>query len=373
MNPQPTRALVRTPLTAEHLAAGAKLSPWFGCALPDVFTEVSAEYRFASESVALADKNYRAFFRFAGPDRGRLLNAMLTNNLRDLAAGQGNVSLLLSPQGHILAEIEAYAAPKDILGVSYAMIQRSLATTFERFIIMDDVTLADETDHLSALAIEGPRARDLVRELCGVDLAVLPELGHVQAHVEQTPLRVVKRSPGGIPGAEFIAERAQLLSLWRRLLEAARAAGGGPAGYLALSALRIEQGIPWFGYDFDERHIPHEAGLQNTHISYTKGCYTGQEIVERVRSRGQVNRLRVGLKFRVAELPGPGAALLARGTETGYVTRAAFSPALGCPIGMGYVRRESSSPGTKLTCAEGVAEVIPLPLAPTQDARNPVL
>jgi len=370
MNLQPIQTPIRTPLAAEHEAAGVKLGSWFGCALPDVFTETSAEYRSARESVALFDKNYRAFFRFTGADRTRFLNATLTNNLRDLAVGHGNVSLLLNPQGHILAEIEAYAAAEDILGVSYAMIRESLVATFEKFIIMDDVTLADETDQFGLLALEGPRASDLVRDVCGVDLAALPELGHAPAHVEQIPLRVVKRSPGGTPGAEFIAERAQLLSLWCRLLESVRAAGGGPAGYLALNALRIEQGIPWFGYDFDERHIPHEAGLQDTHISYTKGCYTGQEIVERVRSRGQVNRLRVGLKIRAAEPPVPGAPLLVEGKETGYVTRTALSPALGCPVGMGYVRRENSAPGTHLTCEETAVEVISLPLAPTQNTAS---
>ena len=366
MNSRPVQAPLPTPLAAEHAASGGKLGSWFGCALPDVFTGVSAEYRFARESVALADTTYRAFFRFTGPDRSRFLNALLTNNIRDLTPGLGNISLLLNPQGHILAEMETYAMAQEILGVSYATIRQSLAATLERFIIMDDVAFADETGRFAALALEGPKTRELARDLCGVDLEVLPELGHMQATLEQIPVRVAKRSPGGIPGAEFIAGSEQILPLWRRLLEAARSAGGGPAGYLALSALRIEQGIPWFGYDFDERHIPHEAGLQDTHISYTKGCYTGQEIVERVRSRGQVNRLRVGLKFHAQEPLAPGSALLVNGTETGYVTRAAFSPALGCPIGMGYVRRENGSPGTRLVCAQDVAEVISLPLIPAQ-------
>jgi folate-binding protein YgfZ len=129
-------------------------------------------------------------------------------------------------------------------------------------------------------------------------------------------------------------------------------------GYAALSARRLELGVPWFGYDFDEKQIPHEAGLQDSHISYVKGCYTGQEIVERVRSRGHVNRLRVLLKFEGAKPPAAGAALFAGDKEVGNVTRTAYSPALGCAIGMGYVRREHSAPGTKLACVNTSAEVI---------------
>ena len=127
--------------------------------------------------------------------------------------------------------------------------------------------------------------------------------------------------------------------------------------------LRLEAGRPWFGVDFDEKQIPHEAGLEESHISYTKGCYTGQEIVERVRSRGQVNRRRVGLRFNGATTPEPGTKLLAGGAEVGQVTSAAYSFAAAAPIGMGILRREHTTPGRQLQCNGGTAEVIELPLA----------
>jgi folate-binding protein YgfZ len=141
-----------------------------------------------------------------------------------------------------------------------------------------------------------------------------------------------------------------------------RGEGGGPAGYRALHAVRLELGTPWFGYDFGEKQIPHEAGLQDSHISYTKGCYTGQEIVERVRSRGQVNRVRVSLQFTVSGAVAAGTALLADGKEVGYVTRSGFSPVVKAWIGMGYVRREKSGAGTELGIAGGSASVIETPV-----------
>ncbi|MBZ5701676.1 MAG: hypothetical protein LAN84_07490 [Acidobacteriia bacterium] len=356
---------METPLAAMHRAGGAKLGVWFGCVLPDHFGEWQGEYRFARGSVALLDKNYRAHLCFTGADRVRYLNALLTNNIRDLQTGQGNASLLLTPQGHILAEIEVQALADRLLGVSYAMIRERLIATLEKFIIMDDVTLTDETQVWGTLALEGPRAATVVRGLTGVDITALPELGHAEIPSGKPGLsgRLVRRSPGGVAGAEFLVPRAQLAECWGVLQQAARAAGGGAAGYAALNALRLEQGVPWFGYDFGEKQIPHEAGLQESHISYVKGCYTGQEIVERVRSRGQVNRVRAGLRFAGGEPPAAGAPLLAGGKEAGYVTRAAFSPAAGAVIGMGYLRREHAAPGSQLECAGQAAEVIALPLA----------
>jgi aminomethyltransferase len=129
-------------------------------------------------------------------------------------------------------------------------------------------------------------------------------------------------------------------------------------GYAALSATRLAQGVPWFGYDFDEKQIPHEAGLQDSHISYTKGCYTGQEIVERVRSRGQVNRQRVQLAFSGEVVPEAGMPLTVEGKEVGNVTRAAriWDPTR--IIGMGYARKEANAPGSVLQWTGGTATVM---------------
>ncbi len=347
-----------TPLAAVHKRAGAEMGVWFGCALPNHFGDWLAEYRAARDSVALIDKNYRAYQRFTGPDRVRYLNAILTNNIQDLATGTGTVSLLLNPQGHILAEIETYALPDHLFCVSYAMIRERLVETLDKYIIMDDVNLTDEADLFGTLALEGPKSAEAVAQLSGVDLSSLGELSTIDAAVGALPCRITRRSPGGIPGAEFLVARDNLTALWQILAEKVRALGGTPMGYSALSTLRLEQGVPWFGYDFDERHIPHEAGLQDSHISYTKGCYTGQEIVERVRSRGHANRLRVSLKFLASEPPAPGTPLFADAQEVGYVTRTALSPALGCLLGMAYLRREYSTPGTRLTCAAATAEVL---------------
>jgi len=344
-----------------HARANARMGVWFGCALPDDFGDAAAEYHFLRKSVGLIDKNYRAYLSFTGPDRVRYLNAILTNNIKGLPLGQGIVSLLLNPQGHILAEIETHAFADKLLCVSYSMIRERLIEWLDKYIIMDDATLTDETECLGTLALEGPKASAVVQELSGVDLSRCADLFSQDGTVASIPCRIVKRSPGGIAGAEFVVERGKLQELWHALLEAVRGHGGGPAGYAAMSAIRLAQGIPWFGYDFGEKQIPHEAGLQDSHISYTKGCYTGQEIVERVRSRGQVNRVRVGLLFSGDAVPEAGSALTVDGKDVGYVTRAAKLPDPPRVIGMGYVRKEATSPERKLQWLNGTATVVRFP------------
>ena len=370
-----------SPLAGVYVGAGAKMGVWFGCSLPDDFGDSAAEYRFANQTVALEDKNYRTYLRFTGPDRVRYLNAILTNNIKDLAAGQGTVSLLLNPQGHILAEIETYAFTDHHLCVSYAMVREQLIQWMDKYIIMDDVTLADETERWGTLALEGAQAAAVAKELTGVDLQRLEELSSVDAcllpyqpvaapspgegsqlSIGPLPCRMVKRSPGGVVGAEFVVERDHLETLWQILVEAARRHGGGPAGYTTLSGQRLAQGVPWFGYDFGDKQIPHEAGLENSHISYTKGCYTGQEIVERVRSRGHVNRRRVSLLFSGEAVPEPGVPLTGEdGKEVGSVTRAARVWDPPRIIGMGYVRKEAEAPGASIHWPGGTATIIHLP------------
>jgi aminomethyltransferase len=258
--------------------------------------------------------------------------------------------------------VETYALPESLFCVSYAMIRQQLGETIEKYIIMDDVTLADVTQRLGTLSLEGPAAATIVGELTGVDLNSLAELQRQDVHIGTIPCTISRRSPGKSVGSEILAERRHMESLWRTLQERARALGGGAVGYSALSALRLEQGVPWFSYDFGEKQIPHEAALEKSHISYTKGCYTGQEIVERVRSRGQVNRRRVGLRFTGEAVPSSGEVLTADGKEAGYVTRAAFSPMMSYAIGMGYVRKENNEPGQELHWQGGTATVTNLPM-----------
>jgi folate-binding protein YgfZ len=353
---------LETPLLDVHRSSGATIGEYFGTQLPARFGEFAEEYAALRRTVALVDTNFRATFSFAGPDRHRYLNALLTSNVRDLKPGQGAVGLLLNPQGHILAEIGTYALESRILAMSHAMVGERTYSTFEKFIIMDDVELEDVTSLTRTLDLAGPRAAKLLSELGVGKFTDMPLLSHEDVELGQLPCRIVRQEIAGEPAATLIIPREYLASLWRELSARVRAVGGAPAGMEALNSLRLELGTPWFGIDYGDKQIPHEAGLEHTHINYQKGCYTGQEIVERVRSRGHVNRRLTELQFSAAVAPPPGTNLLHDGNEAGSVTSTGYSPLLGRAIGLGYVRREHSAVGTVLDAAGARAEVIAPPL-----------
>jgi folate-binding protein YgfZ len=359
-------APLESPLLGLHQSVQAEMGEYFGTILPARFGDFDTEYQSIRRAVALVDTNYRALFSLAGPDRQRYLNAILSSNVRDLKAGQGIVGLLLTPQGHILAEIETFADSERILALSHAMVRERTFSTLDKFIIMDDVTIADLTASTGTLDLLGPRSAELISEVAQLDISAMPEMSHVEANLGSIPCRIVRRTCAGHPSATLVAAREHLSPLWQNLLSRLRAIGGAPAGLEVVNSVRLESGIAWFGQDYDDKNIPHEAGLELSHISYEKGCYTGQEIVERVRSRGHANRRLTGLQFLDAKAPVAGTKLLVPGDpgakEAGHVTSSGFSPLLGRPVGLGYVRREHSAVGTRLDASGAAAEVISLPL-----------
>jgi folate-binding protein YgfZ len=355
---------METPLAKLEIAEGAKLSDYLGCTLPEVFSDFEGEYRTARESVAIFDTNWHAAIILEGPDRVRYLNAIVSNDVKSLSEGNGTLALLLNPQGHILAELEIYALKEKLLVLTHACVRERTVQALDKYIIMDDVTLEDATEKLGSLAIEGPKAGAIFSQTTGLAIDGFSEMALAELTIDGVPCHLIRHSHFGQPGAEIVAPREKLEIVWQNLRTAAHAQHGAPIGMCALNALRLEAGIPWFPTDFNDAVIPNEAALESTHISFSKGCYTGQEIVERVRSRGHVNRRRVQLRFSTQDPPPTGTKLRAasegtrKGPEVGYVTSAAFSPAAGTAIGIGYLRREQNSPGSTVDLDGGTATVI---------------
>ena len=360
------RQFMDTPLLHEHQAAGATFASFHDCNLPDTFTSVADEYRAAHEAVAIFDTNWHTIVALTGPDRVRYLNAIVSGDVKSLGEGRGTLALLLTPQGHILAELEIYALQDKLLVLSHASVRERTIATLDKFIIMDDVTLRDVTEQFGSFAIAGPRADAVIAEACGLSLEGFSEHAIAEVEIDGVACHLIRHSHFSLLGAEIIAPRGHLELLWKNLHASVLTQHGAAIGTRALNSLRLEAGIPWFPDDFNDTVIPHEAALETTHISFSKGCYTGQEIVERVRSRGQVNRRRVRLKFSTAEPPARLTRLRASDSEdktaepkeVGIVTSSAFSPAANTSIGMAYVRREQNSPGSVLDFAGGTATVV---------------
>lgn len=351
-------SLFETPLLAEHRAAHARIGEFTACLLPEGFSDFDTEYRAGHDAVAIFDTNWHLTAQFTGRDRLKYLHAITSGNVKDLAQHNGMLALLLSPQGRILAELEMYALAESILLRSHISLRDQTIGTLKKYILGSQVKLEDATDSTGSFAIEGPKAGEVLNELCGFALTEVPSMGIREITVGGVPCRLIRRSHFNQPGAEILGSRETLPQLWRAAEAAVRSQGGPPIGMIALNSLRLEANVPWFPLDFNDTVIPHEAAVENTHISYNKGCYTGQEIVERVRSQGRVNRKRVLLKFSSAQPPLPGAKLRANGAEVGAITSDGYSPAFGTAIGMGYAKREQHAAGSKMEYDGGTAEVI---------------
>ena len=320
------------------------------------FGDIRREFAALVSGCGVFDISTRAKVELTGRDRVRWLNGMVSNNIRELAPGSGVYAFLLNPQGHILAELEVYALPEKLLVLSHAAFRERTVATLKKYVIGSQVKVDDQTDRMGSFAMEGPRAMEIADQ-CGVAIGDSPEMSAVESTIDGAPCYWLRRSHFGQPGAQLIMGRERLAAIWERLLREVRGRGGEPIGMGALNVLRLEAGVPWFPADFNDAMIPQEAAIETTHISFNKGCYTGQEIVERVRSRGHVNRKRVQLRFSTETPPASGTKLRANGGEIGYVTSTAFSPAAGTVIGMGYVRREQFPAGSVVEYDGGTAEV----------------
>jgi folate-binding protein YgfZ len=350
--------IVQTALHSIASQAGAQFRELHGWQVPDHFGDWQAEYWALRQAAGIIDLSFRSKLAVTGSERTLFLHRMLSNEVKALQPGQGNYCFLLNPQGHILADINLLMQPERVLLDCEPQAAASLKQTLDRFIIASDVEVENISPRLGTIAVEGPLSREVICPALGFEPPHMKALDHLDP--EASPDFVLLRNAIGEEGFWVIAPNQRLPELWAKLLEAARPQGGRATGLAALEVARIEAGRPLLGVDIEERTIPQETG-QFRGLSFNKGCYPGQEIVERVRSGGHINRKLVGFAAPGGEVLRAGMKVTADGREAGHLTSAAFSPAAGKYIALGYLRREFAEPEA-LVSVDGVeAIVVPLP------------
>lgn len=322
-------------------------------------TDVRAESEAARAGAALFEPLSRGVLEVRGGDRVRWLDGMLTGDVKTLdAAGprSGCHALVLTREGRIVAEVHVLARPdRLLLELERAAVAPALAH-LGRYVIADDVELADASEGFAHLALEGPAAADASALALGAPRDLAPD-AVAEVALGGCPVLAAGYSLSGLPGVQLLVAAADGAALRAALLAVP---GVAPAGNEALELLRIEQGVPRFGRELGPDVLPAEARLERA-VSETKGCYTGQEVVTRMRSRGRVSHLLVGLRFDAAGAL-PGAELRAGERAVGSVTSVAASPRFGA-IGLGYVRAADAEPGTALAAGGVRARVAALPFA----------
>ncbi|MGH9354896.1 MAG: aminomethyltransferase family protein [Terriglobia bacterium] len=342
----------------EQHAPGA-LVGYHGAAIPGYYSDPVAEHHAVRNAAGLFDGSFRAGFTACGADRVRFLQGMISNDVRNLASGQGTYATLLDVRGRILADlIVCCLEDRFIIDTDADLLEKTLQT-LNRYNI-GGRTPFEKLDG-AALFLQGPKSSQIISEVLQIDAPGPEEFQHAEISFGGQPVRVVRWSITGEQGYALWAAPAALEDLRKALLSPGGEHGLVPCGVQSLETLRIEAGIPRYGAELAEDVLPLEAGLLNA-LSFTKGCYIGQEIVERARSRGHVNWKLMGLFMETGGPPPPGEKVLSGGKEVGEITSSCLAPTLGRTVAVAYVRREAAEPGMKLNLASGPAvEITALP------------
>jgi glycine cleavage system T protein len=337
----------RSTLFPVQQALGATFTTVAEWELPQHFGNPSAEYHAVRHGVALCDLSHRGLIRVTGKDRQRFLHAMLSNDTQSLQPGQGCYATLLSVKGHMIADLVVYAEEQAYVLELEPQVVRPFIEAIEWYVISEDVTFHNDSGQWGLLAVQGPLSADLLALVLGQEVPDLAMYASTACQIAGHAVRLVRRSYTGEPGYLVMAPPAALPDLWHALWEHREACSVAAVGLEVLETARIEAGLPVYGQDMSDATIPVEANLQEA-LSYTKGCYVGQEVIARIDARGHVNRKLVGLLLDGATLPESGAKIVAPQREVGWITSTTHSPALQQNIALGYVRREVWEPGTRL-------------------------
>lgn len=305
---------------------------------------LATEAKAARETAALCDRSGRGLLVARGNDRQTFLHAMLSQSVKDLAPGQGCRAELLDDRGHVVADFRVLVLADEIrLDCDTPGIAEKAFTALDKFIIMDDVQLADASGDSALLTLSGRTAGALLLR-CGAGAMPSGAWSHAAWTVAGASALVVAAKWTG--GADFdVHLSADSRSAVRAALLAAGATEISPETF---EALRIEAGVATQTGELDDV-LALEANLAPEAVSFTKGCYLGQEVMARIDARGHVNRVLVGLTLDGESPAVRGAALRAGDKDVGRITSSALSPSLGKPIALAYLRREHSAPGTAIT------------------------
>jgi len=337
------------PLRPLHELNGAVFVERAGWEVPASYSALDVEVRTTRIAAGVIDHSDRTKVRIAGADRVSFLNGLVTQDIAALARGRWTYALLLNPKGKVVGDTWVYALDDAFLLDLPPETSERVLDHIRRHLISDDVTI-ETVPSVAHLEVHGPMAPRLLRRLLRNE--TLPASGEFfQVPIDRKRSMIVASSAYlRLPGFRLFSWTDSLYDVWRALTATGPpplGTGATPVGREAWNALRIEAGRPLVGVDVDENTIALEARMEPA-ISFTKGCYEGQEVIARATYQGHMNRLLVGFRTEGDTVPVRGDPVLADGKQAGNVTSATYSPTLLQVIAMGYVRRPNDAPGTRV-------------------------
>jgi folate-binding protein YgfZ len=341
---------------------GVRLGEYRGAETALSFSNPRVELAALVRGCGVYDLGWRAHIRISGRDRVRWLNGMVSNNIRELPERRGNYNFLLNAQGRIHGDLYVYNRGDHFIAGTEAAQLENLLKLLRKYIIMDQVELTDLGPELTAIGVQGPEAR-AVLSTAGFAGSLPDPMELAEADWRAQKFSITRMANERFETYEIWLPPAAAPAVWDALVSA----GATPVGTEALEMFRVAAGIPRFGLDLRERDLPQETAQMQA-LNFDKGCYIGQEIVERIRSRGNVHRTLAGFIIEGSR-PEPGSKIQVDGKDVGEITSSLELPALegesrpGVTLALGYVRRENAQPGALVQVAEATAKVSALPFA----------
>jgi folate-binding protein YgfZ len=341
-----------------HAGAGASFGGVNQQELVLDYGHPEAEFAALRETAGILDLGFRGRLCLTGADREKFLHGQVTNDINGLRIGSGCYAALVTAKGKMVSDLNIYRLENELLLDFEAGLTDRVRERLEHFVISEDVQVIDAAPHYGLISIQGPRAADTLAQLAGIsEWPEKPMTILCQQHAAFGEIYLVNLPRFGSAGFDLFWPATSAAALAERLQTLLNFGAGRLAGWRASEIARVEAGIPRFGADMDESTLPPEAGLEARAVSYTKGCYIGQEVINRIRTYGQVAKAlrRLQLDDQLAALPNRGDKLWHDGREVGLITSAATLPT-GKKLALGYVRREVNSVGTRLQLRTGAGE-----------------
>jgi folate-binding protein YgfZ len=353
-----------------HRSQGAQFGDVAGEEVVLHYGDAGAEHAALQTAAGVLDLSFRGRLCVLGADRARFLNGQVTNNVKDLKPGHGCYAALTTNKGKLQSDLNVHCLAEELLLDFEPGLTATVAQRLGKFIVADDVQLVDVAPHYGLLSVQGPKAGEVIAALNL--FAVVPGKAFQSIMASDATLGEIHLAnlPRTDPaGFDVFVPVAAMGAVAEKLISAAQRIGGKACGWTALEMARIEAGIPRFGADMDETNLPQEAGIETRAVSFTKGCYIGQEVINRIRSFGQVAKALRGLRLPddLPTLPVHGDKLLHDGMEVGYITSVMKSPTFGGNIALGYIRKECNAMGTDLilrgAAGEWPVKIVTLPFS----------
>jgi folate-binding protein YgfZ len=345
----------RSPLEETHKQLGAKMAFDGAWRVPVSYGDAAAEYSVVRDGGAgLIDLSMRGRVEVSGTEAVQFLNGLITNDVKTLEEGAWMHAAFPNVQGRLIAETRVLRLAGDrFLFDCEAATQEQILKTLGRFTLAGDFRVRDLSDELALVSLQGTRASQALSATLGSEAAQVERGRVLSMDWNSQPLHLIRATHTSEDGFDLFVSASEAASLWAAL----SSDGARAVGFDALDILRVEAGQPRYGVDMDETNVVLEA-VSDDAVSFTKGCYIGQEIIARIHWRGHVAKKLTGLWFdeqgdakRADKVRTPDS------KEIGRLTSTAFSPRLNRLIALGYIKYDYLAPGTEVRVLSGDAEI----------------